>query len=268
MEQTSEHGGHQTRQRDPVAKAFGFLVHMVEAGDTAWSARQMAAALDMPVSTVHRTLTSLCRAGILEQDPKTSHYFLGQQLHRIARLVTQAFPLPDLARRHLEELTLETDETSLLGVYDANRLEMMFISQVEGSHRLRYVIPLHEWVPLNVGASGLSILSFLDSYDQERILDKLHEQGTDATDIRQEMNATVDRGYAISYGQRISAAVGLAAPIYNAEGRVLGDILLTIPEVRFSKEREPFFASAVIRCARNLSAVLGGPSDGDLDRTG
>jgi DNA-binding IclR family transcriptional regulator len=246
------------RVRDPVVKAFAALVHMVESGEPAWSARRLAADLNVPLSTAHRTLTSLSRAGLLEQEPGTSLYVVGRQLHRISRILVEAFPLPELARPYLEALARETQETSLLGVFDPTRLEMMFVAQVEGSHPLRYVIPLHAWIPVHLGASGLGILSFLDAATRDRVLDRLDEPAAVVRALRKEIAATRERGHAISHGRRIPGAVAVAAPIFGAHERVIGDVVVTIPETRFAPELEPKFVAAVTRRARELTADLGG----------
>jgi DNA-binding IclR family transcriptional regulator len=250
--------GDAKRLRDPVVKAFSVLGHMVECSDSAWSARGLAAELGLPLSTVHRTLSSLCRAGIVEQDPTTSTYVLGRQLHRLARIAVDAFPLTSLAGPYLEELARETGETTLLGVYDREQRQMMFVSQIEGSHALRYVVPLHALIPVHLGASGLGILSFLADDDRNAVLAGLEKGAVNLTRLRKEISATRQRGYALSRGQRIPGAVAVAAPVFEGHGVAVGDIVVTIPEARFTEAMGARFAKAVTRSARELTADLGG----------
>jgi DNA-binding IclR family transcriptional regulator len=67
-----------------------------------------------------------------------------------------------------------------------------------------------------------------------------------------------DRGYAITRGQRIPGAVGLAAPIFGPNGDVLGDIATSIPEQYFDKASERRIARLVLQCAIDTTTEIGG----------
>jgi IclR family transcriptional regulator, acetate operon repressor len=248
--------------RDPVAKAFWMLAHLVDSGQKRWSVRALATTLGMPVSTVHRTLSALAGAGIIRQDPATASYEFGSELHRLARRVVSAFPVVEIANGHLHRLAEATGETALLALYDPGRARMMFVSQAEGTHPLRYSVPVNSWLPMHRGASGLAILSYLDDESREEAL--AVGQGVDEIDaqvLEQTMATIRERGYAVSHGERISGATGVAAPVFDAGGRVIGDVLITIPQMRFQPEHETRLAGLVIACAARITDALGGPAD-------
>jgi len=246
--------------RDPVAKTFRLLNHLVDSDDKSWTVRALAIELDAPVSSVHRMLTGLSRAGVLEQNEETAGYEFSADFHRIARRVISRFPLPELARELLQEIAGATGETTLLGLLDGETNRMSFVSQAEGGHELRYVIPLHTWMSLARGASGLAILSFLEE-DRREAAVKEHETKHDhpsAAQIRADIDLTRSRGYALSHGQRINGASGIAAPIFNAHGRVVGDLVVTMPLVRFATVDESDLVGRVVRGAETLTRLLGG----------
>lgn len=246
--------------RDPVAKTFRLLNHLVDSDDKSWTVRALAIELDAPVSSVHRMLTGLSRAGVLEQNEETAGYEFSADFHRIARRVISRFPLPELAREQLQEIAGATGETTLLGLLDGETNRMSFVSQAEGGHELRYVIPLHTWMSLARGASGLAILSFLED-DRREAAVKEHETKHDhpsAAQIRADIELTRSRGYALSHGQRINGASGIAAPIFNAHGRVIGDLVVTMPLVRFATVDESDLVGRVVRGAETLTRLLGG----------
>lgn len=246
--------------RDPVAKTFRLLNHLVDSDDKSWTVRALAIELDAPVSSVHRMLAGLSRAGVLEQDEETAGYEFSADFHRIARRVISRFPLPELAREQLQEIAVATGETTLLGLLDGETNRMSFVSQAEGGHELRYVIPLHTWMSLARGASGLAILSFLDESRRTTAIEEhaaAHDQPS-AEQIRADIELTRSRGYALSHGQRINGATGIAAPIFNAHGRVIGDLVVTMPLVRFSAVDEADLVGRVVRGAETLTRLLGG----------
>lgn len=246
--------------RNPVAKALSLLNHMVDSEETTWTARSLAAELGAPVSSVHRTLVALMRAGVLVQDAETAVYEFSVEFHRIARRVITRFPFPELAREHLAEVAHVTGETTLLGLLDGHNDRMSFVSQVEGGHPLRYVIPLNKWVSLATGASGLAILAFLDRDRREAVIDDHLASGAESTraELEDEIELIRARGYAISHGKRISGATGIAAPVFGADGEVIGDLVISMPYVRFMDGKEAEFAAITLERADALTSLLGG----------
>lgn len=246
--------------RDPVAKALTLLSHMVDSEDTSWTARTLSSELGSPVSSVHRTLAGLSRAGVLVQDAETAVYEFSIDFHRIARRVIARFPFPELARDHLAAVAQKTGETTLLGLLDGQNNRMSFVSQVEGGHPLRYVIPLNKWVSLATGASGLAILAFLDASRRQAVIDEYLAAGGHASgaELDDEIALIRARGYAISHGKRISGATGIAAPVFDAGGRVIGDLVITMPYVRFMDGNEGEFAELALERAAALTSLLGG----------
>jgi DNA-binding IclR family transcriptional regulator len=165
----------------------------------------------------------------------------------------------------MQALTSACQETSLLGVFDGQRNELMYVATVESRHPLRYFVPLYEWLPVYAGAAGLSILAFLGVEQRDRILSGPRIQLTDATimdrlGLERHLEQIRRRGYAITRGQRIPGAVGVAAPIIGPEGSVLGAVAITIPEQRFVKGLEAQIVKLVVHAAHDIAAKLGSPA--------
>ena len=64
-------------------------------------------------------------------------------------------------------------------------------------------------------------------------------------------------GYALTKGQRIEGAVGLAAPIYGPGGILLGSLGISIPEQRYTDGMEQQFASPLMATALEIGALAG-----------
>jgi IclR family acetate operon transcriptional repressor len=158
------------------------------------------------------------------------------------------------------------NETSLLGVYDGSRQEMVFMAMIESSHPLRYSIDLNKWFPLYLGASGLAILAHLNELQIASIVERATLESPTSGSIIQpsrlnrELQAIRKNGYAVTYGVRTPGVVGLAAPVFGGEGEVIGTICLAIPETRFNKANEPRLANLMIACAREVTKSVGGRS--------
>jgi DNA-binding IclR family transcriptional regulator len=253
------------RQRNPLARALEILNLMVEAPERPWGVREIARAVGMHHSTTHHILTLLEGEGLLQQDSDSDQYTLGLALYRIAWRVTAGHPVRSVAQPLLEQLADGTGETALLGLFDAPSGRMLFAASIESSHPLRYVVETNTWLPVHAGATGLAILAYLPTEQQAGLLTRaaVGERFTrntisDPAVLEAELAAIRARGYAITHSQRIDGAVGIAAPIFQGGSHVVGDVAITLPEQRWSPEREPELVRAVVAAASEVSYRLAG----------
>ena len=251
-------------RRDPVTKAFRMLAWMADSDQDRWGVRELARGLEIAPSTAHRTISSLEAAGVLVADPQTAGYRLSLEFLRLASKATEDVPIRHAAIAHMRALVDTTNETAYLGAYDAARRKMMYVETVPSSHPLRYVLPMHEWLPMHAGAGGLGILPFLGNEEIEDILrrnalEPLTERTiTDVTELNQELARIRRDGYVLSIGRLIPGAVGIAAPIFGSDDRVIGDIVLALPEVRLPAEIAESLGHDVMVCANRVTVDLGG----------
>lgn len=250
------------RQRDPVSRSLEALSWIICEAGPSFGVREMASELGILPSAAHRALTALALKGLVRQDEETGRYVIGTETFRLAQVALERFPLRHIAMPHLQRLVDACDETVLLGIYDVGRMQMMFAAAVESRSPLRYIVRLNEWVPLHLGASGLGILAFLSPEERELAIAKASEQSKDAVP-RSTLEARVaevrENGFALSFAQRVSGAVGFAAPIFFPEGRVIGDVCITLPEQRYSDDQRHSLADRVVKCANAISRSLAGP---------
>jgi DNA-binding IclR family transcriptional regulator len=236
---------------------------MVDDDAEDFGVREIAHKVTMPPSSASRLLQLLKEGDLVEQDGG-GRYKLGAEFLRLARRSTARHSITELALPSLRQLALTVDETALLGLYDSRRMEMLFAASFESSHPLRYVVELNRWMPVHCGASGLGIVAFLPKAEQEAIIEQTglaritDRTITDASALRQMLKTTYRQGYACTLGQRISGAVGIGAPIFGPHDRVVGDVVITMPEQRFKRSSECHLAEAVKAAAAKITDELGG----------
>jgi IclR family acetate operon transcriptional repressor len=247
-------------EREPVRRALELLLLMAESPQESWGVRQLAEAADHPVSSLHRTLSALVVADFVENEG--GRYRLGSEAERFSHLMNSRISLPQIAQKYLEDLVADCNESALLGVYDSSQRQMRFVISIESSNPLRYVVPLNVWGPVHAGSSGCAILAFLPEEEQRAILSEPLEALTPKTKTRRKLLAATlakikEDGYAISFGERIVGAVGIAAPIFDRSGAVCGDVCVTTPEQRFNKAFGERVTGLVVRCAKEIGRRLG-----------
>jgi DNA-binding IclR family transcriptional regulator len=228
-----------------------------------WGIRDLAASVGLPRSSVLRIVHEMMRLGLLTPAGTAGRTSVGPGLARLAVRLTERVDVVRLARPVLDELRDETGETAILALYDRARRQFRAVTASEASHPIRYIWEsLTGWSDVHLGASGKGILAFLPVDEQERILGSLPDPVPGArpislADLRLELAAARAKGYVLSRGERAAGAVGVSAPIRDAGGRVVGDVLMGWPDNRTDPGKEARAAAAAVRAAERLSAAMG-----------
>lgn len=217
--------------------------------------------LGLAPSTIHRLLALLIKEGLIGRNAATKTYYCAAEFVRISSLVLGSSSVGDLAEPILHSLTNTFNESSMLCLYLERQRRYTITKVIHGTQLLRYDIQENRPLPLAWGASARSILAFLPIEEIEEILAKAEpslvsgEEIDDATYA--DLELTRKRGYAFTPGQRVAGSVGLGAPFFNASGRVVGSVCLTIPRNRFDPSQEEVIGKSLIEHASRLSHTLG-----------
>jgi len=245
-----------------VARVVRLLRVIAESGGSL-SVKTLAGRLALPSSTVHRQLQLLARSGLVEHDDTTRTYRAGREYFRIASLVVQQFDVGHVVRPVLESLRDRTEETCFFTMYLPAAREATIVEVARSPHPLRYQVDRFTHIPLAWGALGRSILAHLGDADLDAIVATAAPSAATGrplpriATLRAELARIALRGYAMSKGQNIAGAVGLASAILDAQGAVVGSIGLTMPEARLTTAASERFPGLVVEHARRLSTTLG-----------
>ncbi len=222
--------------------------------------REIARQLDLSRSTVGRLVVTLCAAGVLSQDPTTRRYMMGPKVLTWSAVYTSGLDIRDKARPALEELHRLTQETVNLYLLDGN--ERVCLDFIESPQRVRVVVQRGERMPLHAGSAGKAILAFLPPERVQQILAKPLERMTPNTitnrrKLLKELATIRTQGFAVSHGERFSDALGLAAPIFDANGQVVAALNVAGPVMRFTDADIQKLAPKMMQLAMHISRALG-----------
>ena len=131
--------------------------------------KEMSLALALAPSTCHRLLELLGREGFIEQDMVNRRYRIGREFFRVSGLVQSKHDVRRLARPFLEKMVEVCDETAVFSIYVPSEGKIFFAEKVDSSMMLRYQLPMNTPVSALWGASGRSILAFLDRAAIDRL---------------------------------------------------------------------------------------------------
>jgi IclR family transcriptional regulator, acetate operon repressor len=255
----------------PMARWVRVLEAFAESGE--WGIRDLARATEIPRSAAHRILHEMAALGLLAPADEPGRFRVGADLARIGLRVAEHLDIRRVGRPFLERASAAIGETVVLAVYDPGRRQFSAVDAVETSHPIRYLWEsLRDWSDLHLGSSGKGILAFLPPDEQDAIIDPLPDPIPGRTPLakrrlRDDLAAARRRGYVVSHGERYEGAVGVSAPVRDAAGRVVGDLIATWPDNRTGADKEAAAGIIVRAAADDLSRRLGWAGPHPVGRT-
>ncbi len=188
------------------------VILKVLAGGEGMSLTELAEASGQAPATVYRVLSTLAAHGIVEVQPATQLWFVGQEAFRIGSAFLGRTNLVEQARVVMRELMADTGETANLAIADGG--QVVFLSQVETHEPIRAFFRPGTRGPIHASGIGKALLAYLPEAAVERIV---REQGLPAFTAR-----TITEHGAAGRGDGRGAGAGLGG---GRRGADRGDAL-------------------------------------------
>lgn len=214
----------------------------------------------MPKTSVHRMVSSLEEMGFLNRDASGA-YSLGLVFLEFGQLVADRLDIRKIAKLMMEELCREVDEAVQLIMRDGH--EAIYVEKIEGTQTVRLYTAIGRRSPLYAGACARSILSFLPREEIETYINQTELVSigsgtiTDPEKLLQEIDASVQNGYTISYSELENYTAAIGAPIFNHKRQVTAGISIAGFEARFTEDRLPHLTEKVKDAALQISRKIG-----------
>jgi IclR family transcriptional regulator, KDG regulon repressor len=224
------------------------------------SAQNLSTRLNLPRSSVHRLLAMLRANGFAANDE--GGFGPGLELFRIAGRLGPQTPFRKLAEPYLHTLSAEFGETTILALLAREQLRMFYAAQGSPPDPMRYNLQLGALEPLVWGATARVLLAHLTEQEiataiSRRELSPARRQSLDEVELRSSIERIRRDGYDITHAHRTQNAVGLAAPFFDGDGKVVGSIAFLIPEFRWQAAAQDSVVRAIVDAAEELSRQLG-----------
>jgi IclR family transcriptional regulator, KDG regulon repressor len=224
------------------------------------SLTQIADAVHMSKTTVHRLLTTLEIKRFITRDKHTGMYRLGFLFIEMAALVMQEVDLHRWALPYLKQLSIEYGETVDLSILEGSHV--MYLEVIESPQRVKIAAAVGQHLPAYFTASGKALLAFMPEDQVQKIIENnLREHNAagkfSIPDILSDLKETSLRGYSISeqeYEQDINA---VAAPIFDADHHPIASIAIVGPSFRLSKSRLPELGESLKQLTQLISNEVG-----------
>ncbi|MCV7095875.1 IclR family transcriptional regulator [Mycobacterium kubicae] len=192
--------------------------------------------LGLAKSTARRLLVGLTEVGLVSVDA-AGRYSLGERLLSLGS-ATGAH-IAALFRPTIERVAAATDgETVDLSVLRGQR--MLFIDQVESSHRLRAVSAVGVRFPVHDTANGKAALAALNDIDAGALLSRLEPATADS--LRREIAEIRSSGIAFDRDEH-TPGISAAAIARRAVGDNIIAISVPTPTERFAEKEQQILAA-------------------------
>lgn len=236
--------------------------------------RDLAAAAGMSAAKAHRYLVSFQRMGLVIQDPLSTRYDLGPAALRLGLASLARIDAVRLARERIDGLLAETGHTLAIAVWGNQGPTM--VHWVEAPQSVPVTLRLGDVMPLLTSATGRCFAAFMGNQgrDNERIepmvaaelvqLNNLPRSGLPLVDVPRNpaevlavFEETRRRGLARVVHSLLPGVGGFCAPVFDAQGRLALGLVVLGSVATLDTEWDGPPATALLRCARQLSADLG-----------
>lgn len=214
-------------------------------------------------STTFRLLVTLANHHLVERDPKDGRYRLGLRCLELARAYHDSSDLRRIALPELEKLRDETGETVHLAVLD--EMEVVYLEKLHGHHAIGLMSSrVGARLPAYCTGLGKALLAYANPeevrnhFAQRGLHPFTSETITNITALMNHLEQVRSSGYALDRGEHEAEVRCVAAPIFDADGKVIAAISVSGPASRMDPiEANHALIERTLQAAQTISAKLG-----------
>lgn len=243
-----------------VARAIEILRVLGTAGRRL-GVTEVAERIGVAKPTAHALLRTLRAEALVSQDHETGRYGLGPALLELGNAFLETHELRSRAVVWADSLATRTNEAVWVGVLSGDHLLVVHHAfRPEGAVQ---ILEVGAVIPWHTCALGKAIVAHLPEQARTGLLGGglpvlTGFTVTDAAALAEQLAGVRSAGYAVEDGEAAIGDAGLAAPVFDRTGDVVGAIGLVGPVERLlAAESRDENAAAVRETARLLSRDLG-----------
>jgi DNA-binding IclR family transcriptional regulator len=207
-------------------------------------------------ATAYRYIQSLCHRGLLAPAAGGS-YVLGPRIIELDRLVRKMDPLLSSASPLIRAASVRLNINIMLCSFYGDKV--MCADLAWPDHSVEEIYERGRPMPMFRGAMAKIILANLTPYQLRSMMlwhsERIREAGLgeDWEDFRSRMTRLRRAGFCVSRAEVFEGLIGISAPIFDAEQRVLGSAVLIIPEQRYDANPDAPYTAEIVALAAGIT---------------
>lgn len=210
--------------------------------------------------TVHRLLLALADEGLIEQDPETRKWRLGEETYILGTIAGVRHNAEALAKATIFDIAEQSGDTTFFSVRTGMNVVALLCE--EGSYPIRtHVLQTGDRWPMGVGAASLAMMARMADSELNAILD-YNKSAYDrfpsypVVRIRELVEETRQKGYSMSRGLIVQGSWGMGAVVLDAVGQPTMAINVTGIESRISGDREKSLGKLLVEKSLKLTEMI------------
>lgn len=237
------------------------LLELLKEPSHKFAIAELSEKMELPPSTVHRILQTLCEKKFVIRDEHAHTYQLGPALISLGRAAANNVRIQEAALPILKNLSYVTREDSYLIIQVGDK--GLVLDKMDGPNHLKVVEEFGYEMDLHCGA----IRKVLLAYQSKEYIDYYLDNRLDRPEafpqisrgaLAAELKTIQEHGIAVSHGEYVHDAVGIGAPIFGIDGRVSASVGLIAPYSRIADDMHlEHMKEQVKHSAAELSYYMG-----------
>jgi DNA-binding IclR family transcriptional regulator len=231
------------------------------AGTPRLGVSEISALVDVPKATVYTMLRTLERYGLVSQEADGGKYAIGPTVLQLSNAYLDGSELRAHSALWADTLARQSREAVWVAVLAGN--DVVVVHHAFRPDDLVQILEVGAAVPWHACALGHAIVAHIGSEAREALLNRPLVQltgrtRTQAEELRGVLKQVREQGYAAEDQEATVGDAGLAAPVFDRSGQVVGAIGIVGPAERLlTPENRSRLGEAVRNTARALSRELG-----------
>lgn len=248
------------QSKAPAISRAAAVLRLLGKSDAPLNLQSIASQLELVPSTCLNILRALVAEEFVAFDSDSKRYSLEAGVLTLARQWLRRSAFNDLAQPVLDRISRDRDIT-MLGVNIVGLEHIVVVAASQASNNLQISAQIGTRFPALLSATGRCIAAY-GGYRQEEIKNRFDTLRWDDPPSwetwQRQVNETRERGYAVDAGNYIAGVTVLAAPVWNAAGKLrhalVGLGISSAVERRGLSELE----TDLLAAAKSLSQQLSG----------
>jgi len=187
---------------------------------------EIAQAAGMTKASAQRSVHTLQALGYIGKHPSTRRFVLLPRVVELGFNYLDAHPMISAAHTYLAQLARQSGETATLS--EPAGTHMVYLAQVLTTQHIPVLTPVGTQVPLYASSCGRAYLSQLPAAQAEALLQqapmppRTRATLTTVDAVMAQLAQCQQTGYATNCEELFLGDMGIAAPVFNARGVVVG----------------------------------------------
>lgn len=240
-----------------VVKALSLLEALARS-DEPRGVTELANETGLTKANVHRLLRTLLAHGYVIQHEDHAKYALSTKMWQLGSRAISRLDVSDVARPVVRDLCAQADESVQFAIPDGDAV--IYVDKADSTHPLRATTQIGSRVPAHCVSSGKSMLAFSEELRSRLKYPLARYTPTTITKkpaLEAEFARIREAGYSVNRGEWREGVWGIAAPIFDARGKVIASIGIWGTESRLGGASIKRLGGIVAAAASRISSQLG-----------